>query len=269
MVSNNIEIKFYEFLEHLSVFLNKKIFKKSIKEWLLLVAKYSFIVWFTIIGYIGFLYYQQISKVNKAIETKQRILKSKEFQRKKIVLKLKNIYRAYHLASKYFNKKKLQDLRGKINTLYTKVIFKNKTNYIVSPIQLENFNYKINISNDISQKIKTVTINYFNFHSSVSDYFLQFLLKNTNKIFNAQKNIVENLSIDLKRKNLHDFILLAKSSSNGIIEAHMSVNYPFTTNIYKNKYIAIGFIPFDALRNYEFFSPLLIKWQFIVKEENK
>lgn len=268
-MATNIEIKFYEFLDQINSLLNREIFNKPIKEWLLLAFKYSFILWFIAIGYIIFLYYQQISEVNETIKTKQRFLESKKIQQKRIILKLKDTNKAYHLAYKYLNKEKINSLKKKIDNLYVKVISTKRINYIASPIQFESFNYRLNISHNIFQDIKTVSINNLRFNSITSDYFRRFLLEKANKIFNVSKNIEEYFSINLERTNLYNFVLVAQKKSNGVIKTYISVNYPFTIDIYRDGYIVATFLPFDALRNLKFYSPLLIKWQFTVREEIK
>jgi len=266
---SSIEIKFYETVEKVNAFLAKEIFNKPIRDWLLIAIKYSFVLWLSIMAYTAVFYYKKISKVNKEIENKIKILENKKLQKRKLLIKLKEINKTYRLAYKYFNKRKLNSLQKKINTFYNEKILNKTSPFIVSPIKLESFNYKINVSRDLFQKFQTITLEEFRFSSLISKYFTNFLLKNADKNINTQKVVTKTLSVSLTRQNSNTFILVARKNIRGPLELHLSVNYPFIKDIYKTGYIATTFLSFDALRNQNTYSPLLIKWQFTIKGETK
>ena len=159
-------------LQEYSNYLNRPIYGRSILAWLKLALIYSFVIWLGIIGWRGYLFYQDyqalINKKNNKISQLNRLKASVKNYRQKI----EDINLAYKEISKTFSQKKIALLKQKINSL-VKEIKINKTGeniYPYNPYRFVTFNYPIRLDQFFG-KLESVTIDRVNFTSrAVSDY---------------------------------------------------------------------------------------------------
>ena len=159
-------------LQEYSNYLNRPIYGRPILAWLKLALIYSFVIWLGIIGWRGYLFYQDyqilINKKNDKISQLNGLKTSVENYRQKI----EDINLAYKEISKTFSPRKIALLRKKINLLVKEIkIQKAGENiYPYNPYRFITYNYPIRLERFFG-KLESVTIDKVNFTSrAVSDY---------------------------------------------------------------------------------------------------
>ena len=94
------------YFDELLILINDFLFKeyggRSIKDWLLLVFGYSVVIWFIILGFLAYDFYENYKKLKEMEETKLNILRGKRQQIAYIKNQIKEIRKAYNILKNYF-----------------------------------------------------------------------------------------------------------------------------------------------------------------------
>jgi len=83
-----------------SIDLQQEIYGRTIKEWLILGVKFSFVIWGGVLGYIAYDFYNQYMPLKKELEAKTRELKTKKNILTRTKIELEDIKKGYNELSK-------------------------------------------------------------------------------------------------------------------------------------------------------------------------
>ena len=91
---------------------------KTLKEWLLLGLQYSFILWFAILGWIGYNFYSNYKTLKEQENKKLVILKAKNREIEKTKKKIKDIKETYKILKGYFKPNQVSILKRALQKEY-------------------------------------------------------------------------------------------------------------------------------------------------------
>lgn len=170
-----------EYVERIITFINDILAieyrGKTIKEWLLLILQYSFVLWFAILGWIGYNFYNNYKILQQQETRKQTTLKTKNWEIRKTKQRIAEIKEAYKILRGYFKPEQVAILKKALQKEYLTQLNKTQNwqsfaseNYIIPgglnlPLKDELPIYKIKFQ-DINLPDKTIKI-FSNFYETL------------------------------------------------------------------------------------------------------
>ncbi|HIC09075.1 MAG TPA: hypothetical protein EYO62_03390 [Aquificales bacterium] len=117
---------------------------KPLIEWFKLLGLYSFIVWFSFLGFKVYQHYTEYAVLKNQEKSLYKNLKKKEKILNKYRNKIKDLQLAYREVSKYFAPIKVRELMENINKRIYQIEVRKKDWYknLINPYRLEQFNVK-------------------------------------------------------------------------------------------------------------------------------
>jgi len=113
--------KYFEnFLILLNDFLSRDYRGRTARDWLLLIFGYSLIVWFVVLGFLAYDFYQNYRNLKSLEGKKLNILHDKENQISRIKMQIKEIEKAYKILKVYFAPFQVAPLRNKLQRDFLK-----------------------------------------------------------------------------------------------------------------------------------------------------
>ncbi len=117
---------------------------KPLIDWIKLIGLYSFIIWFSLLGFKVYQYYAEYLILKNQENILFKSLKKKEEKFIKYKNKIKDLQLAYREVSKYFTPIKVHELIENINKKIYQIEAEKKAWYknLINPYRLEKFNVK-------------------------------------------------------------------------------------------------------------------------------
>jgi hypothetical protein len=235
---------------------------EKVLRYIKIIFKYSFILWFAIIGYILYQFFIEFRTVQIK---KEELLKN--YRTKKSILtrqkkKLKNIETSYQVLKNIFTSEQVkqikQELNKEISNIYTHLLSKNLAP--INPYKVEKFNLKENYR--FLTKVPTISLNDIEFYSDVNRYYSDYL---ENLFEKNEDNKKRYLKVQLSSRGNYLILYASYTTGYSILSGSRIKSIGFISDVFKYPaFITASTLP--ASGNY---SNLYFGWLFELQEEVK
>ena len=188
------------------------VYNRPLGSWITLGIMFSFPLWLGIIGWQGYNFYQEYSKLKEAEQNKLAQLRRIETQKRYYRIRLKDIDIAYKLVAKYLTPERIEKLKEDINRLVeeTKRKFYSRSINPINPYREETFNYPRRVV--LLEQAIPYTLDGLSFTAKSLNDFRQTL----NRFYDKDRKNTLHAQVGLKFVN-NKLVLYLKKKKDGIV----------------------------------------------------
>jgi hypothetical protein len=246
--------------ELLNKFLIWLLSNEKVLKYIKVIFKYSFIIWFAIIGYILYQFFMEFRVVKLKEKELLKVYRTKKGVLTKQRKKLTNIETSYQTLRNIFTSDQVKQIKDELNKeielIYNQLLSKNLLS--ITPYRIEQFNIKIKYKTFTN--IPSVSLADIEFSSDINKYYGDYLKKLYEK---SEINKKKFLKVKLKSKNNYLILYASYTQDPSILAGYRVKSEGFIRNVFKYPaFLTASILP--GIGNY---SNLYFGWLFELQEE--
>ena len=226
---------------------------RTLKDWLVLILQFSFILWILILGWIGYNFYNNYKILRQQEVRKLSILSTKNREIKIIRKKIAEIREAYNILRNYFKPEQVTLLRNSLQKEWWNEIKKiHDWNYFAS----EHYIIPPEVRLSVQENIPTYGFVFQNI--KLPDKTMQIFYSFYNTLINSDIKIFG--SVDLDRLN-NNYVLYFNPGKGKSLVLRTYKYYGYVKDIFKTNIPLLGG-NFDAnqIKMQGYSKPFLVGW---------
>jgi len=204
-----------------------------------LLFQYSFVIWFGIIGYIGYQFYKEFQDIRKEKETLLKDYRSKKGILTRQKKKLELLQSSYQVLKDIFSPEQVKQIKEELNRALAKVYLTSLSPYYYSlaPYSVDTFNFEATGRRGRFTRRKAplidlpvVSLKDLEFQSDATEYYADYL----NKLLEYHETgKYKNLDVKLTSSRGYLVLYASISRDESIVKGKPTKNVGYISNVFK------------------------------------